>query len=65
MSLYSLDFFNKWEFDCEYDPAGYLFFATTDEQMDYLRENVATQRELGVRDVEIIDAAEIKSLFRS
>ncbi|MBX3244507.1 MAG: FAD-binding oxidoreductase, partial [Acidobacteria bacterium] len=62
MSLYSLDFFKSWEFDCEYDPAGYLFFATTDEQMDYLRENVATQRELGVRDVEIIDAAEIKKL---
>jgi sarcosine oxidase subunit beta len=56
MSLYSLDFFREWDFDCEYDPKGYLFFATTDEQLDYLKRNVEVQRRLGVRDVEIVDA---------
>ena len=56
MSLYSLDFFREWEFDCEYEPKGYLFFATTDEQMAYLRRNVDVQRRIGVRDVEVVDA---------
>lgn len=62
MSLYSLDFFRNWEFDCEYEPAGYLFFATTDEQFDYLRRNVEKQRRLGVQDVEVVDAAAIKRI---
>ena len=56
MSLHSLDFFREWDFDCEYEPKGYLFFATTDEQMEYLRRNVDVQRSLGVRDVEVVDA---------
>ena len=56
MSLYSLNFFREWDFDCEYDPKGYLFFATTDEQLDYLKRNVEVQQRLGVRDVEIVDA---------
>lgn len=56
MSLYSLDFFRGWDFDCEYDPKGYLFFATTEGQFDYLKRNVEVQRRLGVRDVDIVDA---------
>jgi sarcosine oxidase subunit beta len=32
MSLYSLDFFKNWEFDCEYEPRGYLFFATDERR---------------------------------
>ena len=56
MSLYSLNFFREWDFDCEYDPKGYLFFATTDDQFDYLKRNVEVQRRLGVRDVDIVDA---------
>ena len=59
MSLYSLDFFREWDLDCEYEPKGYLFFATTDEQLEYLERNVQKQRSLGVRDVEIVDAHEI------
>lgn len=62
MSLYSLGFFREWEFDCEYEPAGYLFFATTKQQLDYLKRNVERQRELGVKDVEIVDADEIRKL---
>lgn len=62
MSLYSLRFFREWEFDCEYEPAGYLFFATTSEQLEYLKSNVEKQRELGVRDVEILDRNSISKL---
>ncbi|HLA95525.1 MAG TPA: FAD-dependent oxidoreductase, partial [Pyrinomonadaceae bacterium] len=56
MSLYSLDFFRNWEFDCEYEPRGYLFFATNEARFDYLKSNVRKQRSLGVKDVEIVDA---------
>jgi sarcosine oxidase subunit beta len=62
MSLYSLDFFKNWEFDCRYEPRGYLFFATDARQMDYLRRNVETQKRFGVRDVEIVDCEEIKEI---
>ncbi len=62
MSLYSLDFFKNWEFDCEYEPRGYLFFATDERQFDYLRKNVAFQKSLGVKDVEIVDSQKIKEI---
>jgi sarcosine oxidase subunit beta len=62
MSLYSLDFFKNWEFDCNYEPRGYLFFATDERQFDYLRRNVEVQRSLGVRDVEIVDAKAISGI---
>lgn len=62
MSLYSLDFLRNWEYDCEYDPAGYLFFATTAEQLAYLQQNVIKQREFGVTDVEIVSAEDVKRL---
>jgi sarcosine oxidase, subunit beta len=59
MSLYSMDFFREWDFDCEYEPKGYLFFATKDEGLDYLRRNVEKQLRSGVKDVEIVDTDEI------
>jgi len=59
MSMYSIDFLKNWDHDCEYDPKGYLFFATTDEQLDYLQRNVEKQQSLGVRDVSVVDPAEI------
>ncbi len=62
MSMYSLAFFKDWEFDCEYEPAGYLFFATTDKQFDYLKNNVEKQRGLGVTDVDIVDRESIRRL---
>jgi sarcosine oxidase subunit beta len=37
MSLYSLDFFREWDFDCGYEPRGYLFFATDENQFDCLK----------------------------
>ncbi len=62
MSLYSIDFFKDWEVDCGYEPAGYLFFATTANQFDYLKRNVEKQRLLGVRDVETVDAEAIREI---
>ncbi len=62
MSLYSLDFFKNWEFDCEYEPRGYLFFATDEKQFDYLRKNVEFQKTLGVKDVEIVDRKAITEI---
>jgi len=62
MSLYSLDFFRNWDFDCGYDPRGYLFFATEDNHLEYLTRNVEKQKGLGVRNVEIIDTKMVGKL---
>lgn len=62
MSLYSLGFFHDWEFDCGYEPRGYLFFATTDTQFEYLKRNVEKQRDLGVKDVEIVNSKTIQEI---
>ena len=64
MSLYSLDFFRNCDFDCEYEPRGYLFFATSDEQFEYLKRNVEKQKSLGVRDVEIVDCQNIREIVK-
>lgn len=62
LSLYSLDFFRDWEFDCEYEPRGYVFLATTDKHLDYLKRTVARQRELGYEDVHIVDTEAIAAM---
>jgi sarcosine oxidase, subunit beta len=62
MSLYSLGFFKDWDFDCNYEPRGYLFFATADRQFDYLKRNVEVQQSLGVKDVRIVDAQAISEI---
>jgi len=59
LSNYSIDFFRNWEFDCGYEAVGYLFFATTDEQMNYLLRTSMRQAELGV-DVRSIGTDEIR-----
>ncbi len=62
MSLYSIDFISKWDVDCEYDPKGYLFFATDGLQMDYLRSNVERQTELGVKGVEVLSVEDVRRI---
>ena len=62
MSLYSIDFFRNWNFDCGYDPRGYLFFATDEKQFDYLKRNVEKQKSLGVKGVETIDTQTISQI---
>ena len=62
MSVYSLSFFRRWHHECGYQPRGYLFFATTDDQLEYLRRNVETQRSLGVRDIGLVNRERIREL---
>lgn len=62
LSLYSLDFFRTWDFECEYEPRGYLMLATTDEQLAFLERSGARQRELGYREVAMIDIATISEM---
>jgi sarcosine oxidase subunit beta len=63
MSLYSIDFFRNWDRVCGYDPKGYLFFTTDENKFGRLKQNVAKQKELGVNDVEIIDAESIGAII--
>lgn len=62
LSLYSLDFFNNWDHDCGYDPRGYLFLATNDEQFEYLKRTSARQRELGYDGVNVVDSHAIAAM---
>ncbi len=62
MSLYSLDFLANCDFNCDFEPRGYLFFATDEQQYEYLKRNVETQKSLGVKDVEIVDTQTIKEI---
>ncbi|HEX8266804.1 MAG TPA: FAD-dependent oxidoreductase [Pyrinomonadaceae bacterium] len=66
MSLYSIDFFRKFNeitgVDCGYEPRGYLFFATDEAQLDYLRRTSQKQKSLGLEKVEIVDAETIAEI---
>ncbi len=68
MSLYSIDFFTKFNeltgVDCGYEPRGYLFFATDENQFDYLKKNVEKQKSLGVKNVEIVDPQTISKIVK-
>ena len=62
MSLYSIDFFRNCDFDCEFDPRGYLFFVTDEKNLEYLKNNVAKQKSLGVKNVELVDRRTIAAI---
>jgi len=62
LSLYSLDFFRDWDFDCEYEPRGYLFLATDKRQFEYLKRSGERQRELGYAEVELFDRDAVAAL---
>src|SRR6202162_2927686 len=51
MSLYSIPFYASFEerlgYPCDYRPQGYLFCATNENQMAYLRTNYAQQVQMG------------------
>jgi glycine/D-amino acid oxidase-like deaminating enzyme len=67
MSLYSIPFYAGFEerlgYPCDYRPQGYLFCATSEKQMAYLRTNYATQVLLGLKDVRLLSGAEIRDMF--
>lgn len=59
LSLYSLDFFKEFNVftggDCGYEPRGYLFLATDQTQLNFLKESNEMQRAAGYGEVEIVD----------
>src|SRR5271157_1289807 len=67
MSLYSIPFYASFEnrlgYPCDYRPQGYLFCATNDKQMAYLRTNYAQQVKMGLQNVRLISGDEIRSMF--
>ncbi len=67
MSLYSIPFYAGFEerlgYPCDYRPQGYLFCATSDKQMAYLRTNFRQQVKMGLKDVRLVAGGEIRKLF--
>jgi sarcosine oxidase, subunit beta len=63
MSRYSIDFIANFKeatgHSSGYDPAGYLFVATDERQLEYLKANRERQIQEGVTNVEIVTAADI------
>jgi sarcosine oxidase, subunit beta len=67
MSLYSIPFYASFEqqlgHPSGYRPQGYLFCATNEKQMAYLRANCQKQVAFGLRAVRLITADEIRGMF--
>ena len=63
MSKYSIDFFSKFDevvgYPADYRAHGYLFCATSENHIAYLRANMDRQKALGVTNVESIAPQEI------
>ena len=67
MSLYSIPFYASFDerlgYPCDYRPQGYLFCATSDKHLGYLRANCEKQVSMGLKDVRLITGDEIRSMF--
>ena len=67
MSLYSIPFYASFDerlgYPCDYRAQGYLFCATSDKLMDYLRANYEKQVSMGLKEVRLITGDEIRSMF--
>jgi len=67
MSLYSIPFYASFEerlgHPSGYRPQGYLFCATNEKHIAYLRTNYEKQVALGLKDVRLITAEEIRDMF--
>jgi glycine/D-amino acid oxidase-like deaminating enzyme len=63
MSLYSIDLFSRFEEvtgqTADYRAHGYLFCATNESHLKYLRENQEKQRAFGLKNVEMISREDI------
>jgi sarcosine oxidase, subunit beta len=63
LSIYALDFFARFEeatgWPSGYRPQGYLFVATNEKHLDYLRANHLLQVACGVKTVELLSPAEV------
>jgi sarcosine oxidase subunit beta len=67
MSLYSIPFYARFEevvgYPADYRPQGYLFLATKDSHLTYLRDNFARQKTLGLTTARLLEADEIRSML--
>jgi sarcosine oxidase, subunit beta len=67
MSLYSIPFYASFEqrlgHPCDYRGQGYLFCATCDQHLAYLRANYEKQVALGLQNVRLLAAEEIRGRF--
>src|SRR5260370_12744837 len=67
MSLYSIPFYAGFDerlgYPCAYRPQGYLFCATSDKHMGWLRANYGKQVSLGLKAVRRVTGDEIRSRF--
>ncbi len=67
MSLYAIPFYASFDerlgHPAGYRPQGYLFCATNDGHLAYLRANYEKQVALGLKDVRIVTADEIRGMF--
>ncbi|HEV2884890.1 MAG TPA: FAD-binding oxidoreductase [Pyrinomonadaceae bacterium] len=63
MSRYSIDFFSRFDevlgHPADYRAHGYLFCATSEKHLDYLKANRERQKELGVTNVELVSRDDI------
>jgi glycine/D-amino acid oxidase-like deaminating enzyme len=64
MSRYSIDFFSRFDevvgHPADYRAHGYLFCATNERQLEYLKANRETQMALGVKNVELVSRENIQ-----
>ncbi|HXA86273.1 MAG TPA: FAD-dependent oxidoreductase, partial [Candidatus Dormibacteraeota bacterium] len=67
MSLYSIPFYARFEevigHPADYRPQGYLFLATKDSHLAYLRDNFARQQKLGLTTARLLAADEIRAML--
>src|SRR5580658_174985 len=67
MSLYSIPFYASFEerlgYPCDYRPQGYLFCATSEKHMAYLRSNYQQQIAMGLKNVRLVAGDEIRAWF--
>jgi sarcosine oxidase subunit beta len=63
MSIYSIDFFSKFDeivgHPADYRAHGYLFCATNERHLNYLKTNRELQKSLGLKNVELISREDI------
>jgi sarcosine oxidase subunit beta len=67
MSLYSIPFYASFEerlgYPCDYRPQGYLFCATSESHIAYLRTNYEKQVAMGLKSVRLVQSSEIREMF--
>jgi sarcosine oxidase subunit beta len=67
MSLYSIPFYARFEerlgYPCDYRPQGYLFCASSEKHLAYLRTNYEKQVAIGLKDVRLLTGDEIRKMF--